>query len=172
MLYKYLFRLDDDTCLLDPIQYDVFKLMEAKNAAYAYSHIWYDKRQVTEGMYQFVHGYVGKKNITFQNPVLHKAVTRSKRFPRRVPCYNTNFEVINTVRYRDAPVMEFVDAVVESNLIFHRRWGDAPLRFSTVMLFFREDEVVRIANVSLIHSSWPVLERIPARNSSDPELFM
>jgi hypothetical protein len=146
--------------------------MEARNAAYAYSHIWYDKRQVSEGIYLFVNQYVTQHNISYQNPVLHNAVTSSKRFPRRVPCYNTNFEVINTVRYREEPVMRYIDAVVQSNMIFHRRWGDAPLRFPTVMLFYHESEVVRIANISLTHSNWPVMDRIPARNTSDPELFM
>lgn len=172
MRYRYLLRLDDDTCLLDHINFDLFQYLASVRAAYAYSHIWYDDDRTTKGLYDFVNRYVAENNLTYKNPTLHKAISSSKLFPSRVPCYNTNFEVIDTLRYREAAVTKFVDSVVQSNMIFHRRWGDAPLRFPTVMLFFKENEVVRLEGFELQHSNWPVFPMSEHPTTSDPDLFM
>lgn len=172
MEYRYLLRLDDDTCLLDHINYDIFEYLHHKRAAYAYSHIWYDYEKVTKGMYKFTDEYVATNQLQWQNPTLHNATVTAKSFPKVVPCFNTNFEVLNTVRYRDPAVMQYVDAVVASRNIFHRRWGDAPLRYPQVMLFWRENELVRLSDFEINHSSWDTLHMTEHPASGNPELFL
>jgi hypothetical protein len=157
MQYRYLLRLDDDTCLLDHINYDIFQVLAERRAAYAYSHIWYDAEAVTKGLYTFVDQYVRNHSIPIKNPALYNATTGASDFPNTVPCFNTNFEVINTVRYRDPAVRSFVDAVVASNMIFHRRWGDAPLRVPLAMLFWEDSELVRLESADVQHSAWDAL---------------
>lgn len=49
MEYRYLFRLDDDTCILDPINYDLFQYLHEKNAVYAYSGLFVDPADVVKG---------------------------------------------------------------------------------------------------------------------------
>jgi hypothetical protein len=171
MRYRYLLRLDDDTCLLDHVNFDMFRHLAHYRAAYGYSHTWYDGHRVTRGLYKFVADYVAKNNITLANEPLYKAVTTASDFPSFVPCYNTNFEVINTVRYRDPAVMQFVDAVSESNMIFHRRWGDAPLRLAMAMLFWRKEEIIRFSDFEIQHSNWPPFAMTEHPNTSDPLLW-
>lgn len=168
MEYKYLMRIDDDTCLLDHINFDVFQQLQRKRAAYAYSHHWYDGDAVTKGMYQFADKYVADKHLTWKNELLHNKTVAAGGFPAVVPCFNTNFEIINTVRYRESAVRQFVDAVVASNMIFHRRWGDAPLRFVTAMLCWAEREMVRLEGFEVQHSAWAVFPMTEHEDSSNP----
>jgi hypothetical protein len=154
MKYRYLLRLDDDTCLLDNINYDIFKYMQTERASYGYSHVWRDYEYFVQGMWDFVHNYVKINQIEWKNPKMYHAMLNMTHYPLSVPSFNTNFEIINTVKYRDPAVMKFVDAVIDSNMIFHRRWGDAPLRIPTAMMFWREKELVRLEGFDLQHSLW------------------
>jgi hypothetical protein len=170
MSYRYLLRLDDDTCLLDSINFDLFRYMHEERATYAYSHIWRDNDFVVEGMWDFVHKYVEDNGIQYKNPALHNAMLTMRGYPQTVPCFNTNFEIIHTGKYRDPAVTQFVDAVVDSNMIFHRRWGDAPLRVPTMMLHYKEHELLRLDSFEVQHSSWTVFEMTESTNTSNPDL--
>ncbi len=150
MQYKYLMRMDDDTCIQDNINFDVFQNMEDRNAAYAHSSIWMDGPHVTEGLYPFAENYLKEHNLTWTNPELRKRVYSYSS----APAYNTNLEIINTVRYTLPAVSAFINYVVESNMIFHRRWGDAPLRFVLSLMFWKEVEVVALDSFDHQHSTW------------------
>jgi hypothetical protein len=169
MEYKYLMRLDDDTCFQDNINFDVFQYLARRDAAYAYAHTVFDYPGVIKGLYSYVQGYATTNNIAFANEELYNATIHSKRGPSYPPVYNTNFEVINTVRYREEPVMKFLTAVSESNMIFHRRWGDAPLRFALGLLFWSESDVVRLDRFGLRHSTWPAFNMSESTGSSLPD---
>ena len=152
MQYKYLMRMDDDTCIHDNINFDVFAAMEERNAAYGYSSVWLDPPHVTVGMYSFANDYLKLHNTTYTNTALYKkALTYNA-----LPAYNTNLEIINTVRYTLPPITSFLNAVVASNLIFHRRWGDAPLRFLVGLLFWRDVDVMQLNSFDMQHSTWHV----------------
>lgn len=71
MKYKYLLRLDDDTCLLDHINYDLFVLMEKEKKAYGFSTIWYDLKHVTKGMESFLDDFMQRHQLEYQNVALH-----------------------------------------------------------------------------------------------------
>jgi hypothetical protein len=170
MEYKYLMRLDDDTCFQDNINYDVFQFLDHKKAAYGYAHTLIDYPFVTKGMGEFVRKYVADNNITYANEELYNAtLKKGMGFPYYPPAYNTNFEVINTVRYREESVMKFLTAVSESNMIFHRRWGDAPLRFALGLLFWSEDDVVRLERFGMQHSVWAPFNMSESTGSSLPK---
>ena len=160
--YRYLLRLDDDTCLLNNIEYDLFQAMYHKGASYAYSHIWYDYSKDTNGLYPYINEYIRQHNLSIANPLLYNTTITATTFPAQVPCFNTNFEVIDTIQYKLPALMAFVDSIVQSNMIFHRRWGDAPLRYALALLYWSEREVWRIPDIQLQHSNWPGFPAIPA----------
>ena len=171
MEYKYLMRMDDDSCILDNINFDIFQYLNHKKAAYAYTYVWRDGEKITRGLYDFVDDYVLKNNLTWKNPALHNDTLHYKKFPHMVPAFNTNFEVLNTVRYRDPAVMHFVNAVSDSNMIFHRRWGDAPLRTPMVQLFWTERELVRLGtSFELSHSVWGIYPLAQHSDSNNPNM--
>lgn len=167
MEFKYLMRMDDDTCILDHINFDMFQHLDQRNIAYAYSAVWYDREEVTRGLNQFVTEYAEKNHIAWANPTLREATLKLKGYPQTTPAFNTNLEIINTVRYRDPEVMHFVDAVVKSNNIFHRRWGDAPLRFPLAEMFWLEKEIVKLDSFDHQHSIWEVF-RMSETTTNNP----
>jgi hypothetical protein len=168
MKYRYLLRLDDDTCLLDSINFDISKHMRSEGAAYAYTHVWKDDNRVVSGLVDFTERYMQARNLPYKNPTMHADMLGMKKLHRRVPSFNTNFEVINTVRYRDPELQNFLDAVVDTNAIFHRRWGDAPLRYMVAMMFWQESELMRLEGVEIQHSSWPVFPMTEHSDSNNP----
>lgn len=64
---------------------------------------------------------------------------------------NNNLEVIDTVRYRDKWVQHFIEKTVNSNMIFHRCWGDANDDCNECM---KEQEITRLDGVEYQRGSW------------------
>lgn len=52
----------------------------------------------------------------------------------------------------------FVDEITQKQLIFHRRWGDAPLRLLTAQIAWKEDEIMRLDGIEYQHSVWRVFK--------------
>jgi hypothetical protein len=157
MQYQYLLRLDDDTCIQDNVTFDIFQRMKETGAAYAYSSMWLDDERVAKGLYDFVYDYMKHKHLRWRNMALRNATLRINGFPYFVPAFNTNLEVISTARYTDPEVVAFVDALVRSHCIFHRRWGDAPLRVLVAALFWKQSELLRLDSFGHQHSTWPAV---------------
>lgn len=90
MDYKYLLRLDGDTCLLDHINFDVFEFFNHKKAAYAYSHLWSDLGEGVTGIHNFTATYVAKPNIKWKNSVLRNLTFSNKGSLTEVLAFNNN----------------------------------------------------------------------------------
>eukprot|EP01041_Mallomonas_annulata_P001745 gene1745-3372_t len=150
--FKYIFRLDDDTCIQDPINYDIFHEMYTYGLVYSYHTTWNDADNVVKGLSQFVDDYITHNNIQIANIELYNFVKKSNQ----IPAFSTNLEIIDTHKYKRKEILKFIDAVVSSNYIYHRRWGDAPLRFVLAELFWRPNEVLRLCEFDYQHSSWAV----------------
>ena len=151
MIYKYLMRVDDDSCLDNRINYDIFREMQKRRSVYAYQALITDSPDVTAGLYEFIDEYAEKFNVTFANQNMHDL---RKSNNNRAFMFSNNLEVIDTVRYRQPSVMHFINYVVSSNMIFHRRWGDAPLRYALAELFYGPNEVLHFCEFTYFHSSW------------------
>jgi len=145
--YQYLLRLDDDLCIESQVPYDIFKEMELHKAHYGFSYVMWDWETVTRGMHDFQSRYVQIHNITRANPLLDAHVDGSQDHR----AFATHFEVIDMVRYRMADIANFTSAVMRSDMIFHRRWGDAPLRFIIAQLFWKPEEILNLCDF-LIHN--------------------
>jgi hypothetical protein len=126
--YRYLLRIDDDSCLEDHIHYDMFAAMEAKGIAYGFNDIFYDGEADVRGLFEFSRKYMEVNNVPWANPPLMKRVQQSVK-DHLLPAFSTNFELIDTKRYMMPDIQNFGMAVTNSSMIYHRRWGDAPLRF-------------------------------------------
>ena len=55
--YRYLMRLDDDTCILDHINFDIFKDMQLRNVYYAFQAMFCDPNDVVLGLREYVLNY-------------------------------------------------------------------------------------------------------------------
>jgi mannosyltransferase len=56
--------------------------------------------------------------------------------------YYNNFEIDDVEFFLRPDVQSYTDAVCESMGIWKYRWGDAPLRFLTLALFSKPEEII------------------------------
>lgn len=164
--YRYVFRLDDDSCITSEIKYDIFKDLQSRGTHYAFRELFSDPDYVVNGLIAFVDEYVKLNGINATHPKLYHHVSRlsQKAF---VPSFSTNFEIIDTIRFRAADISDFSNYVLASDMIFHRRWGDAPLRVMQALLFLERDSLLNICDFDYIHSAWPKFDGCASRSSFD-----
>ena len=148
----YMFYIDDDACITEPIRYDVFQKMQQNHVAYTYKQIFLDPDFVVQGLEKFVKDYKRRHNLQPANPSLAAAMRGN--YEGSLWAFSTNIEWMNLNEFRRADVSAFHAAVEESDMIFHRRWGDAPLRFVLPYLFFNNTQVMHLCS-KYIHSLWP-----------------
>ena len=165
MDYRYLFRLDDDTCILDPINYDIFKEMESRGVYYAYQALDYVPYFYAKELNNFTERYIAENNITVANPYAREIVNiRESKFSHPAyPAFLSNLEVIDTYRYRAPDIQHFLNAVMDSKNIFHKGWGDAFLRFTVGELFWGPHKVLRLCEFSYQHSNWDIKQQCEGR---------
>ena len=168
--YRYLMRLDDDTCILNPVNFDLFHEMDARNVYYAFQNIFLDPGIAVEGLRDYVADYTISTGLTIANPPLYRIVNR--RQEEFYLAFATNLEVIDTWRYRQADIAHFLQNITDSNLIFHRRWGDAPLRMVIAQLFWGPSEVMRLCEFDYQHSNWELQQMCESRTTDNPVLAM
>jgi hypothetical protein len=108
--YKYLMRIDDDGCIEDPINYDIFHEMKLDNAYYAYRSIFSDPPHVTTGLYDFVKNYTRDNDIAIANEALHEAVLTTCN-KGTYPAFSSNIEIIDLERYMQPDIMHFIGKV-------------------------------------------------------------
>ena len=128
---RYVLRLDDDSYFpRAPLGgADLFAQMSQRGAVYLWNEVQVDLPHVVLGLQNFTTAYVRE----------HALEPRSGRpvaelFPRG-SCYMyfNNFEVSSVVFFRSAPVRRWSEAVLLSGGLHRHRWGDAPLRYITMV---------------------------------------
>ena len=164
--FRYILRLDDDSCIASDIKYDIFMELQVRGTQYAFQGVFDDLNFVVSGLLSFVDDYVKGKGI---NPTHPKLYHHLKQLPSQanIPAFATNMEIIDTIRFRAADIANFSSYIMSSKMIFHRRWGDAPLRMIQALLFLEGDGLLNICDFEYIHSAWPVYNFCGGRNSFD-----
>lgn len=128
---RYVLRLDDDSYFpRAPLGgADLFAQMSQRGAVYLWNEVQVDLPHVVLGLQNFTTAYVRE----------HALEPRSGRpvaelFPRG-SCYMyfNNFEVSSVAFFRSAPVRCWSEAVLLSGGLHRHRWGDAPLRYITMV---------------------------------------
>ena len=148
----YRLYIDDDACLTEPIQYDVFQTMKQHKVAYAYKQLFLDWDYVVKGLSEFVEEYVQKNRLQYANPSLRKWLLENTNNKNHWT-FSTNLEWIDLQQLRQPNIRQFHQVIQDSGMIFHRRWGDAPLRFVLCYLFWDSSQVMKICS-SYVHSMW------------------
>lgn len=162
--FRYILRMDDDTCIASRINYDIFEDMHSLNVHYAFHSLFLDLKHVVVGLDQFVRDYINSTRINIANKHLYD--NSYKLNQNRKWSFSTNLEVVDMKRFRQPDIQHFIQAVTESNYIFHRRWGDAPLRFIIGWLFLGPSQILWLCDFVYQHSNWPQFELCPHRSAS------
>lgn len=133
--YKYYLRLDTDSYILSPLNYDIFELMEKGGYKYGFIEeaIQQDNPAVIEGLYDFT------------------GATISGIPDGRM--YYTNFEVGEVEFFTRDFYYMFFKRIEANGGIYTKRWGDAPIKYIGVNLFMFDQQKVAIKGFTYQHGA-------------------
>ena len=155
--YDYIMRIDDDSIIEEPINTDIFKMIEEKDHNYMSNLIHVDCSICNYGMKEFFEKIMPDKldkiselfmehSLDSNNPhftrfkKLYLALNdkeyegNSVNMAMPVMYYN-NFFVTKTSIWKTPEIKEIIKSINESGNIFYCRWGDAPLQTIIMKLY-------------------------------------
>jgi hypothetical protein len=155
--YDYIMRIDDDSIIEEPINTDIFKMIEEKDHNYMSNLIHVDCSICNYGMKEFFEKIMPDKldkiselfmehSLDSNNPhfalfkKLYYALNdkeyegNSVNMAMPVMYYN-NFFVTKTSIWKTPEIKEIIKNINESGNIFYCRWGDAPLQTIIMKLY-------------------------------------
>ncbi|KAF9514053.1 glycosyltransferase family 15 protein [Hydnum rufescens UP504] len=153
--YTYYLRLDTDSFIEAPLCYDPFEVMHVRKRIYGYRAAGPDAPDVTLGMWAFVDGYArshpevekrlqmngwkwpdGRDTVQSQGASEIGARIWAEAAPG-FPSYYNNFEIVKLEAFRRPDVHKWLTEVMrDPERVYKYRWGDAPIRYATVHMFF------------------------------------
>ena len=139
---EYYWRLDDDSLILRPIEYDVFEFM--KNNGFLYGYINHRKGGCVEGLWNATARYIAKTRL---KPTYFDKWTDEEMF------YN-NFEISAISIWLSDDYKRYIDFIDREGGIFYVRWGDAPIKGLALSLFTEWDRLHYFKDIGYQHGSW------------------
>ena len=149
--YDWYWRLDSDSYLLAPIDYDPFDHM-AKNG-YEYAYMCdedKDLERVTDGLWDATVEFMNKNNITMPNALSSRLVDGKWECNN----YYTNFEISKFSFWRGEQYMNYFKHLDETGDIYYKRWGDAPIHWLAVKMLMDESKVWAVKDIAYQHNNW------------------
>ncbi len=137
-------RLDDDSKLLTPVNYDVFLYMHNHNWLYGYAWIHWDANECTTGLWEATKKYI-KEN--------HISPTFFHEWPRPRLFYN-NFEIAKFSIWTDPGYSKYIDYLDKLGGIYYHRWGDAPIKGLGLSLFVPMNQTHQFRDIGYEHASF------------------
>lgn len=154
---EYFLRLDDDS-ELTKCDVNIFEAMKSKKAVYFRNHL--DKELESQivpklsllqsMMNQFIIDYhiVPYNQTNIKNAFFYTDSDNNDQKVFSVVSIYNNFEVSKMEFFQNPLVIKWSKVILESNNIYYYRWGDAVLRYLTLILFAKDEEVLCIDDYS------------------------
>ena len=142
--FEYYWRFDDDSELLSPVQYDVFKFMREHDMTYGYIWKFLDNYDCTYGLWNATREYIQKQQITphffheWKEPSL----------------YYNNFEIARFDIWKSKSYITYIDYLDRLGGIYYHRWGDAPIKGLAVSLFIPKNKTHIFSDIHYRHTSF------------------
>jgi len=142
--YEYYLRLDTDSYILTPLNYDIFEFAINNNLNYGYCDpaIQIDNPKVIEGFNQFTKNYLTDQHIYNQVDTIPEG-----------KMFYTNFELGKVSWFLESEYWNFYKAINDSGNIYIKRWGDAPIKYMGVMLFCEPETIIPINGFTYQHGA-------------------
>ena len=147
--YRYLWRLDTDSFLLDTIKYDIFKAMEQNDYIYGYLHIIKDEPGAVIGLWEATKKYIEENKI---NPTYLWNFMSGDEWDRSY--YYSNFEISRIDFWTSGEALKFFNYIDSTGGIYKYRWGDHVLHLLTLSMFVAENRVHKFADIAYQHKDF------------------
>jgi hypothetical protein len=153
--YDWYMRLDTDSFIESPIDYNLFNYLENNNKVYGYTAELAEWPPVVIGMGEFFINLVRNKNI---NAKFFNKLIENERYNLR-QIYN-NFEIIKLSYITSESIQSLIKEINESGNIYMKRWGDSPLRTFILSLTIDKSQIYKFNNFDYIHDAYSRINNI------------
>ena len=147
---EYAWRLDDDSRLLRPIDYDLFAYMRSNRFVYGVAST--DGDWCVEGLWPAVDRYLTGRSDTL-TPTFYSEWPRGR-------IYFNNFEVSSMALWTSPVYKDFIDYIDHLGGIYAFRWGDAAIKTIAVSLFVKKSDTHRFKYITYKHT-WALTLKLP-----------
>lgn len=159
MEYDYYARLDDDSRILNPINYNIFDYMKNNNLTYGYLIKMLEAPHVVKGLFEFIKNNTNKEKIFNKNYSFEDSTN--------LIYYYNNFEIVDIKKYLNN-TKSIIDEIHESGNIYYYRWGDAPIRTILISMMFDQSEVRKMPDIGYNHSPAKIINNNVSCNCKLP----
>lgn len=126
---KYYLRLDCDSYFIEPVNYDIFKVMEDNDIVYGYNAITTDNPLVSQNLWEV------SKEYSKTHDVLKVPIDEVKQYN----VYYTNFEIAKFDWFENSGYKDFFKFLDNENGIYKWRWGDHCIKYLGVEMFLEDN---------------------------------
>ena len=149
--YEWYWRLDSDSYLLSPIDYDPFERMAQNGQEYAYmKDTDIDHARVCVGLWECTKEYMEKNSI----PMSKAFIEHSPNGNWDYTMYYTNFEIGKLSFWRSKEYMGYFDHLDKNGGIYYHRWGDNVIHWLGVNMLMDESKIWRVEDMAYQHNNW------------------
>jgi hypothetical protein len=138
-MYEYIMRLDEDSYLHSPIEYDVFDYMKQHDFYYGFRMCAYEM-QVAENVWSM---WRGKKN----------SPEPFRDFDPNMCGFYNNLFVAKLSFFQSSPVRKFLRFINKSGAIYRLRLGDLAIQSMTVYAFAPPEKIHRFLDFTYEHGT-------------------
>jgi hypothetical protein len=149
--YDYYWRLDSDSYLYSPIDFDPFERM--KNENYEYAFMCDEDREVprvAEGLWDTTLEFMQNHNIQMPEFMKNRLVDGTWNHD----LFYTNFEIAKFSFFRSPEYMAYFDHLDKTGNIYYKRWGDAPIHWLGVRMLMSPEKVWAVKDITYQHNNW------------------
>jgi Glycolipid 2-alpha-mannosyltransferase len=161
--FDYLWRLDTDSRLTDPVKQDVFKQMEEKKWLFGYSSFLYEKGEYIEGLLAAADEYAKRAKIP-SSAWFYKLKRLDDGWFWQF--YN-NFEIVSMHFMRSNEARALFHALDVKQGWFEHRWGDAPTRTIMLSMLAQMSAIHKFCDVGYVHGNVRVFPNEECANVED-----
>lgn len=178
--YDWMMRLDDDSFIHTPIEYDFFQFMKDNNYRYGYRVDMLESVQSASGYEELVEafikgeqistGFLRKQHISkwrefkiMLEAVVMFGLEKTKLFPSKhfvTPlksfpywCYYNNFFISDLRFWKQNNVQSFIGLIDRLGGAYKYRWNDLIMQSTAVQLFMPKEQVFKFEDWTYEHAT-------------------
>ncbi|EHY66569.1 glycosyltransferase family 15 protein [Nematocida ausubeli] len=172
--YRYYWRVEPDTQLHCPIDYDVFEYMRIHNKKYGFTITLHEYPQTVQSLWRTIQQFVSSYNTfykegdfwTLVEPLnLHRFITDDMYTRYNMCHFWSNFEIADFSFFRSKKYKAFFEFLDRSGGFFYERWGDAPVHSIAASLFLNKDEIHYFEDIGYTHPPFTHCPRVSLQKS-------
>lgn len=149
--YDYYWRLDSDSYLFSPINYDPFERMRTNGYEYAYMcDEEGDIPRVVEGLWEETEKFMKENNIPMTDYFKSRLVDGKWNHNM----FYTNFEIAKFSFFRSKEYMAYFQHLDKTGNFYYKRWGDAPIHWLGVRMLMDPSKVWAVKDITYQHNMW------------------